>query len=756
MPAENNKYQGKEDRQIDILIEITKVIWKLRKKSVGFWSSIIISIFWLLLILLLKRGSVLEILPYNAPTFQLINETDQKEYFLNEYNGSICMCPMSNYSKFLAEDYFTYLGKREVKYFNEESTLNSYFAKSNKSMIAMIFNQYFHENLKRIFFSIRINGKVNSNRIVKYMFDGTQSFIGHKVEYHSEHSDYSQTGKKNEFNNNNEGNYAVLTSLSILCVLLGPILETIELREFKMFLLLSISGAFEKTIWLSLFVVDICIIIPHSILVSLIIHCCQATKNTDFGLVFTYSTLHTISLYLFLLFFVSLIQKSSNFKYFAILCFMAAIFVTISQNVAFKHSTNKHIIKSLVILFPQFSPYLFYQNVEYSLYLNRTLNWQRIDTGNIIETKQLFLYCSISIIIYTFGFILCLLMNSRPNGVPLIGWKNLFNQDFWKSLFSKPLNYQKRMTSSKDESLIRVENLSKTYFGSSTNRVLNEISFDIFENEVIVLIGASGSGKSTFLSALTGSIEPENGILYLSGEKIISGFSEIQKYVGIAFQDNVFFPSLSVKDHLHLFGRIRGIDENELNEHIERITNSLDFHSSLSTLAGSLSGGQKRKLCMALAFIGDPPIVILDEPTAGVDVTSRQIIWKSMSQFKKTTIIVSTHSLEEAESVSSRIFVLKSGKLAFNGTSSELRRIYNCGYRLNPLGSQWNIDSLFNDVKSIIPDSFLDPERGDSIMIPIDDRVPNILEMIDNNYNNSFNLTVEALEEVLLRLISKN
>ena len=173
----------------------------------------------------------------------------------------------------------------------------------------------------------------------------------------------------------------------------------------------------------------------------------------------------------------------------------------------------------------------------------------------------------------------------------------------------------------------------------------------------------------------------------------------------------------------------------------------------LDKKAATLSGGEKRKLCISIAFIGSPPLVILDEPTAGIDVNSRAIIWKTISRFNKTACFVTLHSLEEAETVSSRIFVMRAGEIIYQGTPSELRRKYNCGYRITSLGdiSREEMMRLCRE-KNI--DSSSDPDRTDSILIPVSDTVPDILSEL---YSVSQNIvvTVESLEHVILRMISE-
>jgi len=760
LSVEREIREGRGRSQSAIFWNFLKVVLKLRVKTIGFWVYIVLSLAWIYFIRLFSRGPVLEITPYNISALEPSIDIDPKDYFFAMLNNSFGMMPKNAYTQYLAEQFLSYPVNRTINYFKDSSEMNKYFSSKKNGYFSFVFPEDVLNNLKKLSVELRIDNipGFSANMISGFLMDGTLEYNGHSVAFSSEYADYSETGKKDLFNDGNEANYASLLGLSIICLILRSALQMIELRELKLFLLLTISGAREIVLWLSLFLIDLFFIIPHSLAIAIMINQCKATYQTSLTLVMAYSLINNLAVYFFLVFFISLIPRTSFFKYVSIICFVAAIFIPVSQIFAFKPTTNKLTIRTLSILFPQFCPFLFYQNVEYAKYLNRTLTWDTLSTGLIIETGTVMSFGLYTMLIYVFLFLVCLLMNPRSSGVPPIGWANIFKSQYWKKLFSFSSKQIDSSIVSKDEPLIRIDKITKTYKGTFLTRALNEISFDIKNGEVIVLIGPNGSGKSTLLNSMTGSIEADSGNLYLSGQYIDTGFSELQNHIGITFQDNVFFPTLSVIDHLRFFGRIRGVNGEVLENQIQSLTSSLDFSSSLTSLAGSLSGGQKRKLCISIAFIGNPAIVILDEPTAGIDVSTRQTIWKSLSQYKDTTVIVSSHSLEEAESVSSRIFVMKSGDLVFTGTSSELRRAYNCGYRIAALGKDADIDALLSYVQRTIPEASRDSERKDSVLIQVDDRVVDILEdlvtRLDQFRIESINVTAEALEHVLLRLIA--
>ena len=175
--------------------------------------------------------------------------------------------------------------------------------------------------------------------------------------------------------------------------------------------------------------------------------------------------------------------------------------------------------------------------------------------------------------------------------------------------------------------------------------------------------------------------------------------------------------------------------------------------------AGDLSGGQKRKLCILLSLLGDPPIVTMDEPTAGVDVQSRQTIWKKIASLSDTTTIVTSHALEEAEAVCSRMFIVTRGHLAFQGTSTELRNKYKCGYVLRVETSR-NLNYILPFVQQIIPEAQICGEAndfGDSITMPVCDAVPELVRQIEQNKESleitTYTFSVEQLEDTLIKMM---
>jgi ABC-type multidrug transport system ATPase subunit len=283
---------------------------------------------------------------------------------------------------------------------------------------------------------------------------------------------------------------------------------------------------------------------------------------------------------------------------------------------------------------------------------------------------------------------------------------------------------------------------------------LANVTFSIDRGEVVVIIGPNGAGKSTLMNILAGGIEPSSGSYRLFEGRQMKRFRDLQSLMGVCFQENVLVNLLTIREHFYLFGAFRNMKEWAIEEAMMNSAHILQLVEMIDNRAGDLSGGQKRKLCVSLSLLGNPPFVIMDEPTAGVDVQSRQLIWRTIAQLKYTTTIVTSHALEEAEAVSSRLFVVAGGRLPFAGTATELRKEFKCGYLLRIQG---NVHNVFELARKYVPDAVIDTGRPDTIKMQVSKRVPGFLREFVARKNelgvDSYSFAVEQLEDMLLKLV---
>ncbi|EAX91825.1 ABC transporter family protein [Trichomonas vaginalis G3] len=346
----------------------------------------------------------------------------------------------------------------------------------------------------------------------------------------------------------------------------------------------------------------------------------------------------------------------------------------------------------------------------------------------------------------------------RTYGASPIGFSKIFYLSVWKKLFDFKMDV---FAENESDSFIEITGIDKMYKGSKPIHALKEVSFNINKGDTVVLIGPNGSGKSTLLNAMTGSISSDQGVLRIYVIRCPSGFNALQDHLGICYQDNILFDKLSVYQHLELFATIRGVCCERVCEVVDECMSRFHLEGMDNMRSSKLSGGNKRKLCVAIAFIGSPKFVILDEPTSGMDTSMRQEMWKAISSYNITSI-VSSHSVEEARSLTNRIFVMRSGELLFDGSPNELRRKFHCGYRLTPIfyidGDKRYRDVLLRWMQTNVQGAIISPIRDEDILFPICDDVTELLEELEQKLPifrmRSFNIIVEQLENVLYRMFA--
>lgn len=212
-------------------------------------------------------------------------------------------------------------------------------------------------------------------------------------------------------------------------------------------------------------------------------------------------------------------------------------------------------------------------------------------------------------------------------------------------------------------------NLTKKYKG---NTAVDGISFSVEQGELFALLGVNGAGKTTTIRMLCCLSQPTSGEAKICGRSTAHS-AEVKRVIGISPQDTAVAEKLSVCENLMLMGRIYGFPQKECAEKTEELLSAFGMEEIKNQRAGTLSGGWKRRLSIAMALISQPQVLFLDEPTLGLDVLARRELWSAISALKgKTTIILTTHYMEEAESLSDRIAIMLDGKIRAIGTLAQL------------------------------------------------------------------------------------
>lgn len=248
--------------------------------------------------------------------------------------------------------------------------------------------------------------------------------------------------------------------------------------------------------------------------------------------------------------------------------------------------------------------------------------------------------------------------------------------------------------------IIEAKDLVKVYPGKVT---LYNFSLQIEQDGIFGLLGPNGSGKSTFIRLLTGAQKPDSGKILLFGK---SPSRENLRNVGLAPQENPIYPLLTCTENLLYFGSLYGVKGKKATKTAERLLSELDLSDKGNVQAGFLSGGMKRRLNLACALMHEPKLLILDEPTTGLDPTTRRKMWdviRKVVEENKATVLLTTHYMEEAEALCNRIAFVNAGQVVTEGTPSELKRL--AGKELAKLvslpGNYEELEPLLKKVKGI-------------------------------------------------------
>jgi ABC-type multidrug transport system ATPase subunit len=239
----------------------------------------------------------------------------------------------------------------------------------------------------------------------------------------------------------------------------------------------------------------------------------------------------------------------------------------------------------------------------------------------------------------------------------------------------------------KEKYSILVQNIRKVYPSVDNNPpkvAVKGISFGVETNVCLGILGHNGAGKTTLIQMLTGFFEPTSGTAFINGKNIIGEIDEIHAIMGICPQHDILWDQLTGKEHLMFYGRIKGLKGKILKEEVKKTLQKVNLYDARNKVSRAYSGGMKRRLSVAISIIGFPKVIFLDEPSTGLDPKSRQDLWKVISETKKeSTIILTTHSMEEADALCDKITIMSEGEMKCIGVSADLKKRFGSGFKLS-------------------------------------------------------------------------
>jgi len=323
-----------------------------------------------------------------------------------------------------------------------------------------------------------------------------------------------------------------------------------------------------------------------------------------------------------------------------------------------------------------------------------------------------------------------------------------------------PINQQKKQ----NNQCLKIVNVTKKF---ELLKAVNNFNGEIYSDEIFCLLGHNGAGKTTLINMISGIMDPNEGDIFYNGTSLVTNKSYLYENIGLCQQEDIYFEYLTVKEHLEYMCEIKGSRSNKFE--IEEFIRNIELEDKKNSLCKTLSGGQKRKLCVALALIGNSQIILLDEPTSGMDVIAKKSLWQFLKSYKKNKIIVlTTHSLDEAEYLGDRIGIMSDGHFLCSGTSSYLKSNYPCGFNINliinsEIFNEQIKNTLFEKIKSYEPEAEIRVASKGVFSINIQSNskyINEIFEYIEQSKLqfgiDDYTVSSTSLEDVFLKINNKS
>ncbi|XP_077564635.1 phospholipid-transporting ATPase ABCA3-like [Haemaphysalis longicornis] len=254
--------------------------------------------------------------------------------------------------------------------------------------------------------------------------------------------------------------------------------------------------------------------------------------------------------------------------------------------------------------------------------------------------------------------------------------------------------------------IITITGLTKDY-GNLV--AVENVDLEVYQGLINVILGHNGAGKTTILNVLTGMCSPTKGSVVVDGYDVVENTAEARRSLSFCQQQNVFFHDLTVREHLTYFAALKGVEQNALPGRVAETLKAVRLEDKADCLPSVLSGGMQKRLSVAIATISKPKVVVLDEPTAGMDPETRHEIWEMFMGLRKTcTLLLTTHDMAEADALGDRIVVMVAGAVQCSGTPGFLKKAFGTGYQLRITrhpDTAFQLYDIMQIIKATVPEA---------------------------------------------------
>jgi ABC-type multidrug transport system ATPase subunit len=567
---------------------------------------------------------------------------------------------------------------------------------------------------------------------------------------------------------NNAGFFIVLSFASSVYIIT---LNIVKEKEDKLKDGLLIAGVHPTIFWLSWLIAEGFTMLIISIIMTVIIVINRLFSNVNFTVIFSVIFLFSLSTCTISFIFSTFFKKAKTASVVVLFFYLIPYLIA---HLTF-HYLNENISRILSLFISPVTFREILQSFDNLRYTSESLSFKNIfktDTG-------IFLIIFIGNTI--FYFILSIIFDnllSNENGRYLFMPKRNMN-DFSSE---NEINYQKDIQEdfnarNGEKCMVEVNHVHKIFkrkgvFDIDDNNnntkqkkneflAVNDVSFKVYQNEIFAILGHNGAGKTTLINIMVGLIKATYGDVYFDSSSISKNVNNIRKDFGVCAQTNIIYDELTVEDHINFYANLKNVKVD-----VDEVLKELDLLPQKKLKSSKLSGGQKRKLCIGMAIIGNPKYIFLDEPTTGLDPLSRRKIWELLLKKKEGRVIfLTTHYMDEADILADRKLILNKGKIRCLGTSLYLKNHFNMKYNL---GVETCEKEKINElIMSYLPEAtYVEDKEANSYescnqfytwRLPLNssDRFAPLLNELDRlsgSVINKYSLSLPTLEELFIRL----
>ncbi|XP_057572147.1 ATP-binding cassette sub-family A member 6 isoform X2 [Hippopotamus amphibius kiboko] len=546
---------------------------------------------------------------------------------------------------------------------------------------------------------------------------------------------------------------------------------TKERKKYKD--LMKMMGLQDSAFWLSWGLIYTGCIFITSIIIAAIITSTQIIVMTGFMVIFTLFFLYGVSL-IALAFLVSVLLKKT------VLTSMVVFLLTLFWGGVGFTAFYRQLPSPLEWLFSICSPFAFTAGITQIIYLDYNANGVVFPDTSGDSYIMIAAFCMLAFDALLYLALALYFDKILPygnehrypplfflNSTPCFQHKRTENEVTEKEIdpgHSSDGYFEPVAPEFQGKEAIRIRNVKKEYEEKTGKvEVLKGLFFDVYEGQITAILGHSGAGKSSLLKILSGLSVPTEGSVTIYNKNLseMQDLEEIQKITGVCPQFNVQFDTLTVKENLRLFAKIKGIRPQEVEQEVQRILLELDIQNIQDNLAAHLSEGQKRKLTIGIAILGDPEVLLLDEPTVGLDPFSRYRVWSFLKEHKADRVILlSTNFMDEADILADRKVILSRGRLKCAGSSVFLKRRWGLGYRLSLYRNETcDPEKITSLITHHIPDAKLETESEEKLVysLPVErtEKFPDLFSDLDGGSGPgvmSYEISMSTLNEVFMKL----